>query len=61
MSKPNNTPYLANGKGKYAIYTFFTQEEIDVIIAAAGPKNAARFIQELVLEHLGLNNSKDNV
>jgi hypothetical protein len=35
---------------RFAIYCFFTQEELFLLKEVAGRKNMAKFIQDLVLE-----------
>jgi hypothetical protein len=54
--KPNNSIYLEGpSPGKYAVYVFFSKEELDVLVAAAGKKNIAKYIRDLVLEEVGID------
>lgn len=53
--KPNSGPYLEGMNGKYAIYVFFSKEEIDILVATAGNRNVAKYIRDLVLEEVGIN------
>jgi hypothetical protein len=53
MTKPNHTAYLEH-KDRYAVMVFFTKEQLDILIAAAGSTNIAKFIRDVVLEEVGL-------
>jgi hypothetical protein len=37
------------------VYVFFSKEELDVLVAAAGKKNIAKYIRDLVLEEVGID------
>jgi len=54
-SKPNRTPYLeSNEKGKFAVYVFFTKEELEQIEFACNRRkvNMGKWIANLVKDEL---------
>lgn len=54
-SKPNRTPYLeSTEKGKFAVYVFFTMEELEQIEFACNRRkvNMSKWISNLVRDEL---------
>ena len=55
--KPNRTPYMeSTDKGKFAVYVFFTKEELEDLEFLANSKkvNISRLIRDITLEELDL-------